>query len=97
MRASLKAAREESHHPLIRAEQLDITPPAHLPQPARSVVTQMSDESSGLREAVEQFQRQLILSSLEQHQGSWSQAARKLQLDRANLSRLAKRLGIKIQ
>ena len=97
LRASLKAAREESHHPLIRAEQLDITPPAHLPQPARSVVTQMSDESSGLREAVEQFQRQLILSSLEQHQGSWSQAARKLQLDRANLSRLAKRLGIKTQ
>ena len=97
LRASLKAAREESHHPLIRAEQLDISAPAHQPQPAPPMATQAQEESSGLREAVEQFQRQLILSSLEQHQGSWSQAARQLQLDRANLSRLAKRLGIKIQ
>ena len=97
LRASLKAAREESHHPLIRAEQLDISAPAHQPQPATPIATQAQEESRGLREAVEQFQRQLILSSLEQHQGSWSQAARQLQLDRANLSRLAKRLGIKTQ
>ena len=97
LRASLKAAREESHHPLIRAEQLDINAPAHQPQPATPIATQAQEESRGLREAVEQFQRQLILSSLEQHQGSWSQAARQLQLDRANLSRLAKRLGIKTQ
>ncbi len=97
LRASLKAAREESHHPLIRAEQLDISAPAHQPQPATPIATQAQEESRGLREAVEQFQRQLILSSLEQHQGSWSQAARQLQLDRANLSRLAKRLGLKTQ
>jgi anaerobic nitric oxide reductase transcription regulator len=32
---------------------------------------------------------------LNRHQGKWAQVARELNLDRANLSRLAKRLGIR--
>jgi anaerobic nitric oxide reductase transcription regulator len=48
----------------------------------------------GLREATDQFQQQLLLKAIEQHAGNWSQAARTLNLDRANFSRLAKRLGI---
>ena len=49
---------------------------------------------AGLRESVAEHERQLILASLQRHQGSWAAAARELQLDRANLQRLAKRLGI---
>ena len=49
---------------------------------------------AGLRAAVSAYERQLVRSSLARHQGSWAAAARELQLDRANLQRLAKRLEI---
>ena len=48
----------------------------------------------GLREAIAEHERQLVLASLSRHQGSWAAAARELKLDRANLQRLAKRLNI---
>ena len=49
---------------------------------------------AGLRAAVSAYERQLVSSSLARHRGSWAAAARELQLDRANLQRLAKRLEI---
>lgn len=48
-----------------------------------------------LRQATERYQRQLINACLERHQHNWAGAARELGLDRANLSRLAKRLGLR--
>ncbi|WP_370979532.1 nitric oxide reductase transcriptional regulator NorR [Agaribacterium sp. ZY112] len=57
----------------------------------------LSTESLGLRGAIDEFQRGLILRALEQERGSWSRAAKRLKVDRANLSRLAKRLGISIE
>jgi len=53
-------------------------------------------DSNNLKEATEQFQRQLITKTLKQEQGNWAAAARQLSTDRANLNRIAKRLGIKI-
>ncbi|ARU54735.1 MAG: nitric oxide reductase transcriptional regulator NorR [Pseudomonadales bacterium] len=50
-----------------------------------------------LKTATEQFQRNLILKQLQDHQGNWSATARALEMDRANLSRLAKRLGIAVK
>jgi anaerobic nitric oxide reductase transcription regulator len=50
----------------------------------------------GIKTATEDFQRQIITTALNQHQGNWSAAARQLKTDRANLSRMAKRLGINI-
>lgn len=47
-----------------------------------------------LREAVARFERQQIRASLERHQGNWASAARELGVDRANLRRLARRLGL---
>ncbi|KPX67555.1 Anaerobic nitric oxide reductase transcription regulator [Pseudomonas amygdali pv. lachrymans] len=41
------------------------------------------------------FQRSLIVDCLERHQGRWAEVARDLAVDRANLNRLAKRLGIR--
>jgi anaerobic nitric oxide reductase transcription regulator len=49
----------------------------------------------GLKDAVDAYQKLLITQTLERHQGKWADAARELNLDRANLSRLAKRLGIR--
>lgn len=48
-----------------------------------------------LRESTEQFQRQQINAALEHHEHNWAAAARDLGLDRANLHRLAKRLGLR--
>jgi len=50
----------------------------------------------GIKSATEDFQRQMITEVLSQHNGNWSAAARQLKTDRANLNRMAKRLGISI-
>ncbi|TDV58311.1 anaerobic nitric oxide reductase transcription regulator [Pseudomonas graminis] len=49
----------------------------------------------GLKGAVDGFQKQLIGEALERHGGRWADVARELNVDRANLSRLARRLGIR--
>jgi len=55
-----------------------------------------SQPELGIKSATEDFQRQLISNALNQHNGNWSAAARQLKTDRANLNRMAKRLGISI-
>jgi anaerobic nitric oxide reductase transcription regulator len=52
--------------------------------------------SAGLRQATDDFQRQLVKEALIQSDYNWAQACRLLQTDRANLTRLAKRLGIQV-
>ena len=47
-----------------------------------------------LRAAVEAFERRTIETALAAHGGNWAAAARTLGLDRANLLRLARRLGL---
>ncbi len=49
-----------------------------------------------LRHEVDEFQKQLITEVLTEEGGNWSLSAKRLGTDRANLSRLAKRLGISI-
>lgn len=58
---------------------------------------QTSNTPMDLNQATLDFQRQLILQALQQSDGNWAGAARALKLDRANLVRLAKRLGIQVQ
>lgn len=49
-----------------------------------------------LRQAVDEYQKKLISHALIQENGNWSATAKRLHTDRANLNRLAKRLGIQI-
>lgn len=49
---------------------------------------------SSFNELVADFQRQVIRQSLEDNSQIWAKAARQLQLDRGNLHRQAKRLGL---
>ena len=49
----------------------------------------------GFRESVDAFQRRLVLQAIQDHNGNWTAAAKSLQVDRANLHRLARRLGLK--
>ena len=51
--------------------------------------------NENLREATEAFQRQMITRALEQNNRSWAACALALEMDVANLHRLAKRLGLK--
>ena len=61
--------------------------------PAPAELPATGPEAPGLRAAVQALERRSIEQSLAQHQGNWAAAARALQMDRANLQRLAKRLG----
>jgi anaerobic nitric oxide reductase transcription regulator len=61
-------------------------------QPAAAAVATVAGD---LREATESYQRHLISACLERHHNNWASAARELGLDRANLGRMAKRLGMK--
>ncbi|MGF1755995.1 nitric oxide reductase transcriptional regulator NorR [Vibrio makurazakiensis] len=54
------------------------------------------DLSLGLRGATEEFQRGVIIDALEQADYNWAHAGRTLKTDRANLTRLAKRLGLNV-
>jgi anaerobic nitric oxide reductase transcription regulator len=63
-------------------------------QPAAAVVA-VPMIGGDLRAATEAYQRQLITAALERNQDNWASAARELGLDRANLGRMAKRLGMK--
>lgn len=55
----------------------------------------MAAGNIGLREALALYERQLIADALERNGNNWAAAARELGVDRANLSRSARRLGMK--
>lgn len=60
----------------------------------QSIVEVVSD--APLKQQVDEFQRNLVKNVLLQHQGNWTAAAKQLGVDRANLTRLAKRLGVTV-
>ncbi len=48
-----------------------------------------------LKEALDAFKREYVIRTVDACDGSWAEAARRLKVDRANLYRLATRLGLK--
>ena len=54
----------------------------------------ITTDNKPFNDVVADFQRQLIVKALANNGNVWAKAARELQLDRANLHRLAKRLGV---
>jgi anaerobic nitric oxide reductase transcription regulator len=95
-RSALKAlgnCRERPKILSLSAQDLDLPDvSAALIEPPPEVATIASGD---LRQATEHYQRQVINACLERHQHNWASAARELGLDRANLGRMAKRLGLK--
>ncbi|MGX9416384.1 nitric oxide reductase transcriptional regulator NorR [Vibrio sp. RC27] len=55
------------------------------------------DYQQGLREATNTFQAKIIRQALIDSNFNWAKAGRELNVDRANLTRLAKRLGIEVE
>lgn len=97
-RAILKAAAENLNgKPFVVGIQhidTDISAPS-IRYPRSEKKLPLSDETVSLRQAVEDFQRNLIRRAVAGNQGNWSAAARQLEMHRSNLHNLAKRLGLR--
>ncbi|MCC7516313.1 MAG: nitric oxide reductase transcriptional regulator NorR [Pseudomonadales bacterium] len=95
-RAALKA--QAGHSERTRVLTIGVAdlglPSSTAAQPEQPVAHTGAAVGMGLREAVDQYQRQLIEACLVRHRGVWADVARELQMDRGNLHRLAKRLGV---
>ncbi len=92
LRAALRAAAG-------RSGGVAVIEPAHLdglsaPAPASALHVTLGAGQS-LSFAVADFQRSLITATLTEAGGNWAEAARRLGVDRGNLHRLARRLGVK--
>jgi len=99
-RSALKAMGQHPERPRIltlEASDLDLraAQPATVAAQADATLATAPMPAGGLREAVDDYQRQVIDTCLQRHQENWAAAARELGLDRANLSRLARRLGLR--
>ncbi|MET4692462.1 nitric oxide reductase transcriptional regulator NorR [Endozoicomonas lisbonensis] len=92
-RAALKACHDQN------TDRLVIITPEHLglDSPAERInrPEQVVNESGDLRSALDTYQKQMITRLLNEKDNNWSEVARYLNMDRANLNRLAKRLGLK--
>ena len=60
----------------------------------QEIILPITADNKPFNDVVADFQRQLIVKALANNGHVWAKAARELQLDRANLHRLAKRLGV---
>ena len=93
-RAVLRASqgRRDAATITIQPHELDISPV----QIVAGAVTPSADaaQALSLREAVDEFQRELIQRELQLCAGSHAQVAARLGIDRSNLARLMKRLGL---
>ncbi|MGV3682471.1 MAG: nitric oxide reductase transcriptional regulator NorR [Acidovorax sp.] len=79
----------------LSAEDLDLGNANHAAIPtAPPSVPEAPAGHLGLRGAVAQLERRMVLDALAQHGQQWAPAARTLGIDPANLARMAKRLGI---
>jgi anaerobic nitric oxide reductase transcription regulator len=98
-RAVLKSLAEHSERPrilTIEAAALDLAQEQPVSEPQIGQDRPVSvNQGESLKSAVDHYQKVLIDDALVRHQGKWAQVARELSVDRANLSRLAKRLGIR--
>ncbi len=96
-RASLKALARQRGKKIISISPIDCdidhsqTPLEKAPEIITEQVT-----NGDLREATNSFQKQLITSLIDEEGGNLAAVSRRLNVDRANLSRLTKRLGISI-
>ena len=101
-RASLKAlaaCRERPRILTLQAADLDLPRQqpsiANGPPRAEAEVGNAGLDGGELRQAVDAYQRQFIAACLARQHDNWAATARELGLDRANLNRLALRLGLK--
>lgn len=98
-RSALKALGQHRQRPkILTLDATDLDLRAVEPAAPQGPALQIADAplpAGDLRQALDDYQRLLVQACLERHQHNWASAARELGLDRANLSRLARRLGLR--
>jgi anaerobic nitric oxide reductase transcription regulator len=94
LRAALRASADRGRSLTLQPEDLDIGPEVLRNMDVKGGM-QPGPNLISLTRAVDDFQRQLILTTLDECRFNWSETARRLGLDRGNLHRLARRLGLK--
>lgn len=93
LRAALRAAAGERHAPVrIDGSHLGLEPGA--PVVVKPEALPQLQAGQTLRAATEAFERRILTEALSAANGNWAQVARTLGLDRGNLHRLRKRLGV---
>jgi anaerobic nitric oxide reductase transcription regulator len=94
LRAALRAAGGRRREMvIIDSAALDLPSGLRSTRPAPASAPAL-DELLPLEQAVEDLKRRRIAAAVERCSGNWSRAARQLGVDRANLHRMAKRLGM---
>ena len=97
-RATLKALSSHAERPrilTIDAYALGLDEQVPMVEPVMIGDAPKVKDGEGLKASVDAYQKVLISDALIRHEGKWVDVARELGLDRANLSRLARRLGIR--
>jgi len=90
LRAALRASKGQRRTMVvIDAAALELPRATRTAAPAPAV-----DDTQPLEQAVDDLKRRRIADAVERNQGNWARAARQLGLDRGNLHRMAKRLGM---
>ena len=97
-RSSLKALAAHPERPRIltltaKDLSLDDGGPDEAVELSNATLPELVDKD--FRSSVTSFERTLVINTLARHNQNWASAARALNMDRANLNRLAKRLGLK--
>lgn len=97
-RATLKARSRQPNRDVVVIDLQDIDLNTVKPMVESTTIETLTqkEQSIPLKQATNKFQYDLIIKVLEASGGNWSESARQLQMDRANLVRLAKRLGIQV-
>jgi anaerobic nitric oxide reductase transcription regulator len=96
-RSALKALAAHRERPRIltlTAKDLDLDDHSSA-ETADSGIGTPAPAEKDFRSAVTAFERTLLLDTLERNNHNWASCARELDMDRANLNRLARRLGLK--
>ena len=98
-RSALKAKQSQWQNPIITitSEHCDLAQQPNNNAHVSTPITAHTAHHQPLKQAVESLQFTVITEQLKQHNYNWAATARTLELDRANLVRLAKRLGIKVK
>jgi anaerobic nitric oxide reductase transcription regulator len=96
-RAVLRASGGRRHAELVvvAPPDLGLEPPASGILSERMRTGGRMAPATPMRVSVAEFQRDLIRSAVKHNDGNWAAAARELGINRSNLHKLAKRLGIK--
>ena len=91
LRAALRAAKGRRREMVvIDADALELAS-----RPMSTVAPVAVEDQATLEQAIDDLKRRRITAAVERCHGNWAQAARRLGVDRGNLHRVAKRLGMR--